>query len=128
MMLLMMLLTTTTAWADGDFTDNGNGSYTIHNADGWSQFASSVYDGTSYSGQTVKLDADIGVSEMVGTNARKFNGTFDGCGHTLTFSATATSDNCAPFAYIDGATFKRLTVAGIISTGYKYAAGIAAHS
>ena len=52
-MLLMMLLTSATAWADGDFVDNGNGSYTIHNADGWSQFASSVYDGTSYSGKTV---------------------------------------------------------------------------
>lgn len=65
---------------------------------------------------------------MDGTNAHKFSGTFDGCGHTLTFSATATSDNCAPFAYIDGATFKRLTVAGTISTGYKYAAGIVAHS
>ena len=51
--LLLYVLTTATAWADGNFVDNGDGSYTIQNADGWSQFASSVYDGTSYSGKTV---------------------------------------------------------------------------
>ena len=35
MMLVLMLLTTAqTAWADGDFVDNGDGTYTIGTADG----------------------------------------------------------------------------------------------
>ena len=56
---LLMALLTATAWADDDFVDNGDGSYIIHNVDDWSQFASSVNDGTTYSGQTVTLAADI---------------------------------------------------------------------
>ena len=35
MTLVLVLLTTATAWADGDFVDNGNGSYTIMTPYGW---------------------------------------------------------------------------------------------
>ncbi len=81
------------------------------------------------SGKTFRQTADITVSTMVGTSeANSFQGTYDGGGHTLTFNATAEADGCAPFRYIRGATIKCLKVAGTVSTGYKYAAGIAAHS
>ena len=116
--LLMALLSAQTAWAD----------ITISTPAEWDAFATAVNGGTSYSGQTVTLANDITVSTMVGTSDHKFTGTFYGGGHTLTFNATATANDCAPFAYIDGATFRCLKVAGTISTGYKYAAGIAAHS
>ena len=65
---------------------------------------------------------------MAGDNSHRFTGTFNGDGHTMTVNYTATADGCAPFLYIDGATIKYLKVTGTISTGYKYAAGIAAHS
>ncbi len=117
--LLMMLLTTATAWAD----------ITISTPAEWETFATAVSNGTTYSGQTVTLANDITVSTMAGSSQENsFKGTFYGGGHTLTFNATATADNCAPFGYIDGATITCLNVAGTINTGYKYAAGIAAHS
>ena len=117
--LLLAVLTVSTAWAE---------DVTISSAADWDSFANAVNSGTSYSGQTVTLGTDITVSTIAGTSTNKFSGTFYGGGHTLTFNATATADGCAPFGYIDGATFKCLKVAGTISTGYKYAAGIAAHS
>ena len=118
-MTLALIVTCAAAWAQ---------DLTINSADDWNTFATNVNSGTSYSGQTVTLAADITVSTMAGTSDHKFSGTLYGGGHTLTFSATATADNCAPFGYIDGATIKCLNVDGTISTGYKYAAGIAAHS
>ena len=100
---------------------------TINSEADWNDFAEHVNDGT-YSNMIVVLGAEISVSTMVGTADHPFSGTFCGGGHTLTFNGTATATDCAPFGYIDGATFKCLKVAGTISTGYKYAAGIAAHS
>ena len=119
LLCLFALLTASTAWAE---------KLTINSADDWNAFAGMVGGGTTYQGDTVLLANDITVSTMVGDNNHKFSGTFIGCGHTLTFNATATGNDCAPFNYIDGATIKFLNVAGTISSGYKYAAGIAAHS
>lgn len=100
----------------------------IATAEDWDTFAASVSAGVDYAGTTVTLVNDITVSTMVGTNDHKFNGTFDGNGKTLTVALSATTDNCAPFGYIDGATIHDLTVAGTITTSKKFAASIAAHT
>jgi uncharacterized repeat protein (TIGR02543 family) len=94
----------------------------IHSTDEWNAFASNVTNGTeSYQGKTVKLAADITVTTMVGTSTSgKFKGTFDGCGHTLTFNYTSTDQYCAPFRYTDGATFKNLRVVGTLGTVVNY--------
>ena len=101
----------------------------IHNAAEWNTFATNVTNGTeSYQGKIVKLAADITVTTMAGGGTSgKFKGTFDGCGHTLTFNYTSTAQYCAPFRYTDGATFKNLRVAGTITTSKDDAAGITAH-
>ena len=135
MTLLMMLLTTTTAWADG-LSGSGKEAdpYLIASATDWTTFANADNAGTYWaSGVYVKLTADIGtvqtpITTMAGTSSNMFKGTFIGDGHTLTVNYTATTNDCAPFLYIDGATINTLKVAGTISTGYKFAAGIAAHS
>ena len=137
MMLLTVLMAfagVQTAGADG-LSGSGTAAdpYLISSAEDWTTFANAVYGGTTYEGQIVKLTADIGTAQdpittMAGTSDYKFRGTFIGDGHTLTVKYTATTDGCAPFLYIYGATIKYLKVAGTISTGYKYAAGIAAHS
>jgi uncharacterized repeat protein (TIGR02543 family) len=100
----------------------------------WEEF-SNAENASMYwaSGIYVKMAADIGtaqnpVTTMVGTSSNRFKGTFMGDGHTLTVNYTATANDCAPFLYIDGATINLLKVTGTITTGYKYAAGIAAHS
>ena len=115
---------------------NGTGSdtdpYIISNTDEWNTFAYFVNSGTNtYSGEYVKLTADISVTEMVGTSeSNSFQGTFLGDGvHTLTFTkGTSESafgeENCAPFRYVKNATIRDLKVAGYIYTSRKLAAGL----
>ena len=112
------------------FSKDNATTYTIHDAVGWTAFCEFLKDSSynGFSGKTVKLGADISVTTMAGSSSNRFKGTFDGAGHTLTVNYTASSNDCAPFLYIDGATFRCLKVSGSISTGYRYAAGIAAHS
>ena len=128
--VLMAFAGAQTARADGL---SGMGTvtnpYLITSAADWTTFANAVSGGTTYEGETLKLTADInGITTMAGTSDNRFKGTFMGDGHTLTVNYTATANDCAPFLYIDGATINTLKVTGTISTGYKYAAGIAAHS
>ena len=102
---------------------------TISSDADWVTFANNVNNGMSYSGQTVKLAADINVTTVVGTDSTKFKGTFDGAGHKINVNLTASEDRCAPFRYVDGATISLLTVTGTVSTGTnKYGAGLIAES
>ena len=104
----------------------------INSASDWDAFAANVNNGTEiYNGKTVKLNADITVSTMVGTDANRFQGTFNGGGHTITFNkgtaeAPFTEDYCAPFRYIRSATIKNLHTTGTIYTSGMRAGGIVA--
>ena len=102
----------------------------IQNENDWNAFAAQVAEGKDFSGTIVRLEADIQITKSVGkVNGYRllkgFNGTFDGCGHTLTAQI---SDNkkqgVAPFGYIHGATIKNLRVAGRIEGGSHFAAGL----
>ena len=94
----------------------------------WKSFTLSVADGETFEGQTVRLAQDIIVATMVGSSDRKFKGTFDGGGHTLTFNLTTSEQYAAPFRYTEGAVIRNLTVNGKIQTSQKFAAGIIAHN
>lgn len=118
LMLFALLAFEQTTWAQ---------DLIINSADEWNDFTTNVNSGNSYSGKTVKLNADIIVSEMVGTSSNNFSGTFDSDGHTLTFNKGESDDRfnqdyCAPFRYIDGASIKSLRIAGTIYTSAKHAA------
>ena len=90
----------------------------------WNLFAYNIRNGNSYSGQFVKLDADINVSTIAGSKeGYPFSGTFDGGLHTITATITDNADYTALFRYINGATIKNLKVAGTIDGG-QYAAAI----
>ena len=133
--LLAMMLTAATAWAQATTFGGGDGTaknpYIITNSTHWNQLATDVAAGTSYSDQYFRLDADIAVTTMVGTgttgsNAKSFSGTFDGNGHKLTVSYTATDDVAtAPFRFLTNATIRNLHVDGTITATHKYAAGLA---
>ena len=110
------------------FTDNGDDTYTIRTAEGWTAFAESVTNGTTYSGKTVALASDITISTMAGSGSNRFKGTFDGGGHTLTVTLSATSNDCAPFGCIEEATIRDLNIAGSVTTSAKYGASLAAHT
>ena len=98
----------------------------------WNALAQNVINKNSYSGEYVRLEADINITRSIGVyndnaeNARPFSGTFLGNGHTLTADITAYNSGMAPFIHISGATIKDLTVAGTITTGQRHSSALVA--
>lgn len=104
--------------------------YLISSTDDWNTFAERVSLGDTYNGKLVKLNADdVTASTIAGSSDEKcFQGVFLGNNKTLTLNLTATADGCAPFLYLKNATIQDLTIAGTISTGYKYGASVASYT
>ena len=122
MTLLLMLLTLVTTSAQ----------VIISSTSDWDTFATNVNSGTTYSGQTIVLTADITITTGAGSSStNSFKGTFEGGGHTLTLNLTHSSGGdawIAPFKFINGATIKHLRTAGTITTDGKMAGGIVGDS
>jgi hypothetical protein len=121
------------AIAGSAFAWDGSGTatdpYLISNDMDWRMFFHNVRMGISYEGKVFRLTTDLSVGNFsIGTEDTPFDGTFDGDGHTLTFSAgtgTAPSaDRYSPFLYVSGATIRHLTTEGTINTSHQYAGGI----
>ena len=132
--LLALILACATAWAETEtvssdnFSVNADGTeYTIHNATGWGEFCAALLDNATYnhfSGKTVKLDANISITQSAGSAGHEFMGTFDGDGKTLTVDITeTTTQGTAPFREIKGATIQNLVVTGSV-VGTIHAAGL----
>ena len=96
---------------------------TIASASDWATFCTNVNNGTTYSGQLVKMTADITTSTRMNGI---FKGVFDGGGHTLniTISVTDGQSYCAPFKSIEGATIKNLTVTGSVTSNGQFTGGL----
>ena len=110
-------------WNATDYAD-----LVIKSTSDWNTFASAVNGGNDYRGKFVVLNADITVTDMVGTSSNKFKGTFDGNGHTLNFTKNTSEQYCAPFRYVENATIVNLHTTGSITTSAKFGAGIVAHT
>ena len=130
LLTLTALMVGQTAWAQ-DLSGSGTKTdpWVINNVDDWNTFASS----SDYweMGTFVKLAADIPTAEditagkSITTTVESFQGTFDGCGHTLTLNLDETGKTyLAPFRSIEDATIKRLHTAGSITTDNQMAGGI----
>ena len=96
---------------------------TIASASDWETFCTNVNNGTTYSGQLVKLTADITTSTRMDNN-HAFYGVFDGGGHTLNITISGSSWNMAPFPVISGATIKNLTVTGSVTNTSNFTGGL----
>ena len=112
------------------FANSGDGTpehpYTIYNATGWGEFCDALQDATynHFSGKTVKLGANISITQSAGSNDHRFMGTFDGQEHTLDVDITDTGEQgTAPFRFISTATIRNLHVTGTV-TGTTHAAGL----
>ena len=105
---------------------NGDPIHEINTVQDWNLFARTVSNGChNYSGETVNLNADLSIAEMVGASeANSFQGTFEGNGHTLTFNANTSEQLCAPFRWIKDAIIQNLHTTGTINTSNQMAAGI----
>ena len=95
---------------------NVEADFVISSDDDWSTFAGNVSSGTSYAGKVVRLDADITVTTMAGTENYPFSGTLDGNGHTINVSLNGGGEALALFYAIDGATIQNVKVMGTISS------------
>jgi len=104
-----------------------NGIYQIANTSNLLWFAQRVNGGMTNIKGKLTADIDLGTDQtMIGTSTNKYAGTFDGGGHTVTVNYTATESHTALFRYTYNSTIKNLQVAGSITTGYMFAAGIVA--
>ena len=99
--------------------------YCIANTEQIAQFRDSVNQGQTFEGKTVKLTADITVSDWTPIGQKdsnnKFSGIFDGNGKTVTINGIASDlgqdfgGYAAFFGATKDATIQNLTVAGTIS-------------
>ena len=96
--------------------------YTIGSTADWDNFAKQTGSGCYYTNQYIKLTSDISVTTM----ADKFEGTFDGNGHTLTINVDLKDWGlqAAPIRNANNATIKNLKTAGNITSNYLYLAGL----
>ena len=113
----------------GQATLSGAGTeedpWLINHTSDWNGLVENVLNGNSYSGQYVKLMADIDIVRMVGANdSHPFSGTFLGNDHTITAAINGYNEGTAPFNCISGATIKNLTVAGTIASGQRHLSGL----
>ncbi|MBQ2187933.1 MAG: T9SS type A sorting domain-containing protein [Bacteroidales bacterium] len=111
-------------------TGTQNDPYIIASDGNWNYISNQVNGGVkTYSGEFLALTSDINVNTMIGEDENKsFQGTFDGRGHTITFSYTSKNHKCGPFRIINGATIKNLHTTGTIYTSKKNAAGLVGKS
>ena len=110
------------------------GNYLLGSLMDWKEFAELVQTTPTANAKMI-ADIDLGDDQtMIGVGAStldnngsgyiKYQGTFDGQGHTLTIHYVAEDHVTAPFRFIQEATIKNLRVDGDITTTLRNAAGI----
>lgn len=125
----------------GEVPAEENGVITITTGAELAAFADSVNNGTSYSGKTVQLGADINLGNQKWTpigsvnTAAYFQGTFDGQGYTISNlyvdDSTNTSEHASAglFGWVDaaGATIKNVNIDGATVKGSHWVGVIAGY-
>ena len=124
-LFLFALVLTMPAWAQGG-SGNESETITIASKEDWKAFCDRVNKGQTTLNAKLTKDVDLGEEiVMAGTldpNSHSYDllcytGTFDGQGHTLSFSWDAGSrDDIAPFKYVKDATIQNLRTQGKITT------------
>ena len=155
MTLLFVTFTSAGAWAETEpvvlnLSQTSDGIYLIQTIADWNNLAEYVADDHDCTGMSFLMTANIGteadpvtrpIGRQIGpakTDAEKeqtrkrFAGTFDGNGNTLTIALNTADDvywqyekgYCSPFAYVKNATIKNLHVAGTVTTTGPWASGL----
>ena len=125
-LFLLALVLTMPTWAQGG-SGKESETITIASKEDWKTFCDRVNKGQTTLNAKLTKDVDLGEEiVMAGTkdlyspgynNYFYYTGTFDGQGHTLSFSWDAGSrDDIAPFKYVKDATIKNLRTQGKITT------------
>ena len=121
---------------ENELAQDADGYYLVGTPGEWRRFAELVSEeGITNMNVRMTADIDLGLDQTMigggqaagdygGTGSVKYQGIFDGQGHTLKINYIATNDHTAPFRYIQNATIKNLHVEGSITTAYGCAGGI----
>ena len=121
-LLLLACGMSTGAWA---LTTDTDGYYLLGSLQNWRDFATLVNGGTTNVNARMTADIDLGNDQTtVGTSSKRFQGIFDGQGHTLTINLTATDSYYGLFRYIDGASIQSLHITGSITTSCRFVGGL----
>ena len=123
----LLCAASTAAWALSEV----GGVYQIGSAEDFNAFATLVNGGNVNACAVLTADIDLGTDvTMVGTadaQGSRYDGTFDGKGHSITFDITTTEANVALFRYIGWrGIIQNLKVQGTITTNNSFAAGLVA--
>ena len=123
-MMAIMMVFSMSAYA----LDKKDGVYQIGTAQDFVDFAALVNGGDTYACAELTADIDLGTDgTMIGSDANRFRGIFDGKGHSITVNSFPETEGQAIFRNIEGnALVQNLKVQGTITTSKKEAAGIAA--
>lgn len=130
-----------TELAQTDWYREEANSFTLTTARQIAGLAALVKQGKSFAGKTVRLGADISLSnddktynrsvrwfDGIGTTQSPFAGTFDGCGYRITeMTAASVGSGAALFLATDGAILQNIRVSGKVSANGS-AAGIVAQA
>ncbi len=84
----------------------------IGTAEEFEAFAQAVNAGETTLEVVLTADIELTGNVMIGTEANKYAGTFDGDGHKVTYNYTVSDNYGGLFSYTDGATIKNLRVEG----------------
>ena len=123
-LFLLALVLTMPTWAQGG-SGNESETITIASKEDWKAFCDRVNKGQTTLNVKLTQDVDLGSDIVMAGREHPYNynsfyyytGTFDGQGHTLSFSWDAGSrDDIAPFKYVKDATIKNLRTQGKITT------------
>ena len=123
-LFLLALVLTMPTWAQGG-SGKESETITIASKEDWKTFCNRVNSGQTTLNVKLTQDVDLGSDIVMAGREHPYNynsfyyytGTFDGQGHTLSFSWDAGSrDDIAPFKYVKDATIKNLRTQGKITT------------
>ena len=90
-----------------------------------------VFVNAGYRFFSTRLEADIDLGTelvMIGSSKRRYHGTLDGQGHTLTFDWNVNRDDIAPILYAGELTIKNLHIKGKITTDGAVVSGLIAYA
>ena len=124
-LMTMMMVFSMSAYA----LDKKDGVYQIGTADDLEEFAALVNGGEVYANAVLTADIDRGIDgTMIGVadqEGKRYDGTFDGQGHTIKINMFPEAQDAALFRYAGWrSVIQNLKVEGTITTGSKFAAGI----
>ena len=98
------------------FPDEEDGYYLLRTPKDYFIFARLVGGGTTKANAKLVADIDLRESDypalMIGSEDAQFAGTFDGQGHTVSYSYEVGDNYGGLFRYLDGATIRNLRVEG----------------